>query len=109
MLRKEKNFQIVVYEAHLLGDIRKCLKLLDNSGKYFYIKHNKECSVPHYHIYYVSNDPISFYDFASMFLVNVANQAEIDIARMGKYPFITYMLQNGKYRLRDIKGTMSLA
>ena len=36
MLRRENNFILLIYEAHLLGDIRKCLKLLDDSGNYFY-------------------------------------------------------------------------
>ena len=109
MLRREKNFQIVVYEAHLLGDIQKCLKLLDNSGKYFYIKHFKDDAPTHYHIYFNSNSLVDELQIESMFLKYVSSRVYVEPAKMGKYPFITYMLQNNKYRMRDIKGTMSLA
>ena len=109
MLRREKNFQIVVYEAHLLGDIRKCLKLLDNSGEYFYIKHFKDDTPTHYHIYFNSNSFVDELQIESMFLKYVSSRAFVEPAKMGKYPFIMYMLQNDKYRMRDIKGTMSLA
>jgi hypothetical protein len=44
-----------------------------------------------------------------MFLKYVSSRLYVESAKMGKYPFITYMLQNDKYRMRDIKGTMSLA
>lgn len=109
MLRRENNFILLIYEAHLLGDIRKCLKLLDDSGKYFYIKHFKENVVPHYHIYFSSNSFVDELQIEELFMKHVASRAYVEPAKMGKYPFITYMLQNDKYRLMDIKGTMSLA
>ena len=109
MLRREKTFQILIYEAHLLGDIRKCLKLLDDSGKYFYIKHFKDDAVPHYHIYFSSNSFVDELQIEDLFMKHVASRIYVEPAKMGKYPFIMYMLQNDKYRLRDIKGTMSLA
>ena len=109
MLRREKNFQIVVYEAALLGDIRKNLKLLDNLGKYFYIKHFKDDAPTHYHIYFNSNSFDDELQIESIFLKYVSSRVSVKPAQMGKYPFIKYILQNGKYRMRDIKGTMSLA
>ena len=109
MLRREKNFQLVIYEAHLLGDIRKCLKLLDSSGKYFYIKHYKDTAPSHYHISFVSNSFVDELQVEALFLKYVASRVFVEPAKMGKNPFIMYMLQNDKYRIRDIKGTMSLA
>ena len=109
MLRREKNFQIVVYEADLFGDIRKCLKLFDNSGEYFYIKHFKDDTPTHYHIYFNSNSFIDEIQVEALFMEYVSSRVYVESAKMGKYPFITYMLQNDKYRLSDIKGTMSLA
>ena len=109
MLRREKNFILLIYEAHLLGDIRKCLKLLDDSGKYFYIKHDKNDIAPHYHIYYSSNSLVDECQVENLFMKHVASRVYIQPANMGKYPFITYMLQNDEYRMKDIKGTMSLA
>ena len=109
MLRREKNFQIVLFEADLLGDIRKSLKLFDNLGKYFYIKHFKDDALTHYHIYFNSNCLVDELQIKSIFLKYVSSRVLVEPAKMGKYPFINYMLQNGKYSMRDIKGTMSLA
>lgn len=109
MLRRENDYLITVYEADLLGDIRKCLKLLDNSGKYFYIKHYKDDVPSHYHIFYRSNSFVDEIQVESLFFEYVSSMVYVKSAKMGKYPFITYMLQNNKYRLRDIKGTLSLA
>ncbi len=109
MLRRNKNFQLLVYEAHLLGDIRKCLKLLDNSGKYFYINHFKDDVASHYHIYFSSNSLVDTLQIEALFLKYVSSRVFVEPARMGKYPFVMYMLQNDKYDLKDIYGTMSLA
>ena len=109
MIRRANNFQIVIYEAHLLGDIRKCLKLLDNSGKYFYIKHSEDDVLPHYHVYFSSNGFTDEIEIEAFFLEHIASSVFVEPAKMGKYPFITYMLQNDKYKIRDIKGTLSLA
>ena len=109
MIRRENNDQLVIYEAHLLGDIRKCLKLLDNSGKYFYIKHFKDDAPSHYHIYFSSNGFVDEIQIEALFLKYVASRVFVEPAKMGKYPYIMYMLQNDKYKIRDIKGTLSLA
>ena len=109
MLRRENNFILLIYEAHLLGDIRKCLKLLDDSGKYFYIKHYKNITAPHYHIYFNSNSLVDTCQIEDLFMKHVASKFYVESAKMGKYPYIAYMLQNDEYRLKDIKGTMSLS
>ena len=109
MIRRQKNFLLVIYEAHLLGDIRKCLKLLDNSGKYFYIKHFKDDVPPHYHIYFSSNGFVDEIQIEALFIEHVASRVFVEPAKISKYSYITYMLRNDKYEIRDIKGTMSLA
>ena len=109
MLRQKKNYQLVIYEADLLGDISKCLKLLDDSGKYFYIRHYKGDIVPHYHIYFSSNSFVDELQIEDLFMDYVASRCYVEPARMGKYSMIAYMLQNDEYRMKDIKGTMLLA
>ena len=109
MIKKEFNFNVLIYEAHLLGKIRKCLKLLDNHGTYFYIKHYKgELVSAHYHIYYKSDVMTDVEHIKMLFLKFVATRVFVQEARMGKNPMIQYMLQNGEYKRSNITSTMSL-
>ena len=109
MLIQKNDYQILVNEAHLLGDIRKSLKLLDGLGKYFYIKHYKDTDAPHYHIYFRSSSFDNGLEIQEFFLKNISTKVYVERVRMGVKPFIMYFLQNGKYKKRDIKGTLPLS
>ena len=85
------------------------MKLLDDSGKYFYIKHDKNDIAPHYHIYYSSNSLVDECQVENLFMNHVASRVNIQLANMDKYLAISYMLQKDEYIMKDIKGTMSLA
>ena len=106
--RRKTDYHVIIQEKALLANIDECLKLLDTKGKYFYIKHHKGEDTPHYHIYYSSNSAIDEFEVEYLFLDNVATRVFVKKSTIGKYPMIAYMLQNGKYSLRDIVSTMSL-
>ena len=104
---KSKFFHILVFHAHLYGDLREFLSLLDKYGKYFYIKHFKltDNTVSHYHIYFESNvalEPITLKEFFKDF---VCSKPMIDIARADKESYRLYMRDNGRYSEQDIVST----
>ena len=108
MERKTKIYQLLLYEAHLLGDIKKCLKIIDRFGTYFYIKHYKDTEAAHYHFYFASENFTDELQIKTLFEKYVASRVHVEKARMDKYSMINYMLQDDKYSFKDIKATMSL-
>ena len=108
MTRISRTFNVLIYEAHLLGKIEKVMKLLDKHGKYFYIKHNKYDVAPHYHIYYLSNRVKTEEEVVSIFQNNVATKVFADVMRGDKQGYIEYLLGYNEYKRSDIVSTMSL-
>ena len=108
MTRISRTYQIMVCEAHLLGKIKKCMKLLDKSGTYFYIKHYKNCVAPHYHIYYLSKNMTSAEKVRELFERFVATRLFINDMNLDRDDFMEYLLGNGEYKRKDIVSTMSL-
>ena len=108
MKKFSRTFNVLIYEAHLLGEIEKVMKLLDKHGKYFYIKHYKNDVAPHYHIYYLSNRFKTEEEIVSIFENNIATKVFADVMRGDKQGFIEYLLGYNEYELSDIVSTMSL-
>ena len=109
MTKITRTFEILVCEAHLLGKIRKCMRLLDKSGKYFYIKHYKNDVAPHYHIFYLSNNVTTADKVRRLFESFVTTKAYVNEYRFSdKEACIDYMLGYNKYKRKEIVSTMSL-
>ena len=103
-MRRNKVYDVLVYDAHLYGELDKCMNILAPQGKYFYIKHDKDGISPHYHIYFTFNELVRLSTVEILFQHYVCSKSFIKVATMGKYPMIQYMLQNGKYDESDIKS-----
>ena len=108
MNKKAKTFNILIYEAHLLGEMKKVMKLLKKRGKYFYIKHYKNDIVPHYHIYYESDILTTEYDVQALFSKYVASKVFEQEYIGSKMSYIEYLLGHNEYKRSDIVSTMSL-
>ena len=108
MKKFSRTFNVLIYEAHLLGKIEKVMKLLDKHGKYFYIKHYKNDVAPHYHIYYLSKNNTTEDEIVSLFENKVATRAFVQSFRGAKQGYIEYLLGYNEYKRSDIVSTMSL-
>ena len=105
--RRKKAYHILIQQKDLVTNIEEYVKALDKFGKYFYIYHNKDECLPHYHIYFCHIFYIDEIETEDLVFNNLVKHAYVQEA-MGKNPTLLYMLQNGKYALSDIVSTMPL-
>lgn len=103
-----RTFHILVYEAHLLGKIKKCMKLLDDSGKYFYIKHYKNGVAPHYHIIFHANVIMRETKVIELFETYVSSKALVNENFSSINDLVEYFLDHGTYKRKEIVSTMKL-
>ena len=108
MNKKATTFNVLIYEADLLGKMKKVMKLLEKHGKYFYIKHYKNDIAPHYHIYYKSNTFTTEHDVHELFSKLVATKVFEKEYIGPKKSYIEYLLGHNEYKRSDIVSTMSL-
>ena len=103
-----RKFNIVIYEPHLLGNIKDLMRLLDKYGKYFYIRHTGENITPHYHIYYLSRNHTKTLLVKELFEEYIANRVFVDTTELDRECLVEYFLCGGEYSLSDIVSTMTL-
>lgn len=108
MNRFSRTFHILVFEAHLLGKIKKCMELLDESGKYFYIKHYKNCTAPHYHIIFHGNYLLREEKVVKLFETYVSSKAFVRETLSRIEDIVEYFLDHGTYKRKEIVSTMKL-
>ena len=103
-----RKFNIVIYEPHLLGNIKDLMRLLDKYGKYFYIRHTGENITPHYHIYFLSRNFMKTLMVKELFEEYIANRVFVDTTELDRECLVEYFLCGGEYSLSDIVSTISL-
>lgn len=103
-----RSFNILVFEAHLLGKIKKCMELLDKYGTYFYIKHHKNNVGPHYHICFDFNRIMLEDDVTELFEKYVSRRVFVKENFSSTDVLVSYMLDGGTYKRKEIVSTMKL-
>ena len=102
------TFNVLVYEKDLYGDMKKSMSRLKKHGEYFYIKHNKNDVLPHYHIYFLANYFMHTSEVRELFKLAVAKHEIVGEYKGTRKTFVEYMLLHGEYKRHNIVTTMSL-